>query len=621
MCAHKKNISFILAVLALLVSAMGAQSEELTFSASVDRTRVGLDDYLTLTVSVSGKDIGGISQPDLPSLDGFEIVGTNSSSSSQFTLVNGKMTSSKTIDYIYTLRPREVGKITIGAATLKLKGKTYKTEPIEIEVVAGSASSQGKTQPSPRTSSPSPPSPTENLQSEDLFLRADFDQKKVYPGQQVTVTYTLYNRTQLANVQYEQVPSFTGFWAEEIYNADRLNFQQQVIGGKQYQVAVLKKLALFPTTCGKIQVDPMELVCDLRLRSRDFFDFFGRTKRVRISNKPVTITVQPLPDEGKPQGFAGTVGRFSITASVDQRQVRAGEALQLVVKIRGQGNLKTLPAPQLPPLDNFKSFEPEIQEQMSTTGDKIGGTKTYRYVLIPKQQGQFLIETVQFSYFDPARKAYQTARTEPIAIEVLPGEKGEFPLILGLGREEIKLLGRDIRYIKPSTAAIKDEGGDLYSNRAFQILQIAPLLAIFAAILTRRRRDRIRTDVGYARWRGAYRQSRQGLRAAHRLMRSESSARFYSAMAKTLSNYLGDKLNISVGGITSQHLRDELVGRQMEEQLVQQILDCLHACDYSRFAPASSQLADMETMLKRVRDLISRLEKTGLGTRRRNSSR
>lgn len=612
MFVHKAAHLLILVLCALWVSVVGTQGAELTFTASVDRTRVGLDDSLILTVSVSGKDIGGISEPQLPSLEQFEIVGSNSSSSSQFSIVNGKMTSSKTIDYIYSLRPLDVGKSTIGAATLKFKGQTYRTEPIDIQVVAGSVSGKSQTGQSPGIRAPQAPSVPEELLGEDLFVRAEFDQKKVFLNQQVTVTYALYNRTSLANVQYGQQPTFTGFWTEEMYAADRLNFQQKVIGGKRYQVAVLKKLALFPTTSGDIEIEPMELICDIQVRSRDIFDFWGRTKRVRIASEPATIVVQPLPLDGKPPSFTGAVGQFSLKASVDRSQVKAGEPLKLSVEIRGQGNLKTLPPLQPPALDNFKSFEPEIQEDIAPAENTIGGAKTYQYVLIPKEQGQYRIESFKLPYFDPARKTYHMASTTPIAIDVLPGERGEFPLVVGLGREEIKVVGQDIHYIKPSSVVLKNQRDDLYRNRFFWAFQMVPLMAVGCAIVARRRRDRITRDVGYARYRRAHRRARQGLRAAQKLMRPESSAQFYGTVAKVLFDYLGDKLNISACGTTARQLRDELERHRVEDKLLEEILDFAQTCDYSRFAPASSQLADMESILKRLRDLLARLEKSNL---------
>jgi hypothetical protein len=306
------------------------------------------------------------------------------------------------------------------------------------------------------------------------------------------------------------------------------------------------------------------------------------------------------------------VGQYSIKAGVDHRQIKAGEPVELTVEIRGKGNLKTLPTPQLPSLENFKAFEPEVQEETSKASGTIGGTKAYVYVLIPKEQGSYRIDAIDLAYFDPADKSYHMASTEPIEIEVLPGDREEYPLAVGLGREEIKLVGRDIRYIKPAVATLKNQSGYLYGNRAFQISQVIPLLAVLAAFVARKRRDRISRDIRYARWRRAMRRAREGLRSTKKLIQSDSSAQFYGILSKTLCDYVGDKLNLAASGITSQRLREELGRRKADDTLVEEILDCLSTCDYSRFAPAADRRGDMETMLRRVSDLIARLEKSGL---------
>jgi hypothetical protein len=602
-------LAFLILLTAPIVLTL-AQGEELNFIASVDKTRLGLDDHLVLTVSVSGSDIGGIPEPMLPNLTDFHLVGTNRSSSSQFSLVNGKMTSSKTIDYLYTLRPEKVGRLTIGSATLDFKGTSYRTEPIEVEVVSGSVS--GKNPPRTGVPTPSVPAAPEEVTTNDLFVRVEFDRRTVYVGQQVTATYALYNRANLINVQYGQVPSFTGFWTEEIFDAERLNFQQQVIGGRRYQVAVLKKLALFPTTGGEIEVEPLQLVCDLRQPSRDLFDFFGRTRRAHISTQPATITVKPLPSEGKPPDFSGAVGQYTLKAAVDETQVAAGEPLELTVEIRGEGNLKTLPPPQLPALDDFRSFDPEISESSSHTGGHIGGSKTYSYVLIPKKEGSYHIAPLTITFFDPEKAQYRQVRSEPIDIRVLPGQEETYPLTVGLNKEEIRVLGKDIRYIKPAPAHLKHQGHPLYRSPFFLIVQAFPLLAMVGAILARRRRDRLSADLPYARRRRALKAARKHLKTAEKLIEGTSSAPFCGAISRGLCKYLADKLNLAATGLTAQELSRELSKRGIAQDLIKQMKDCLSACDLARFAPIGEQAEDRWKLLKEARELISRLERAGL---------
>jgi len=611
----KPQYSLFLVTLTLLMTISGlsfAQEEALTFIASVDKTRLGLNDHLVLTVSVSGSDIGGIPEPILPELKDFQLVGTNRSSSSQFTLVNGKMASSKTIDYLYTLRPKKTGPLTIGSASLDFKGTSYRTEPVQIEVVKGSVSGSGKSSSQTQAPAPSAPAVPEELTTDDLFARVELDRRSVFVGQQVTATYTLYNRASLINVQYGQVPSFTGFWTEEIFDAERLDFQQQVIGGKRYQVAVLKTLALFPTTSGEIEVDPLQLICDLRQSGRDLFDFFGRTRRVRISTQPATITVKPFPAEGKPPDFSGAVGQYTLKASANETEVAAGEPLELTVEVRGEGNLKTLPPPRLPALDNFKSFDPEISESITRAGGRIGGRKTYSYVLVPKEEGRHRIDPLRMDFFDPGKAQYRQVRTEPIDILVLPGQEETYPLTVGLSKEEIRILGKDIRYIKPASANLKHQGDPLYGSLLFQIIQAIPLLAVLGAILTRRRRDRLSSDVPYARRRQAAKTARNHLRSAEKLIAETSPAPFHGALSRGLCEYVAGKLNLTSAGLTSQELQEELSKRQIDPELIQRVTDCLSACDLARFAPAGELAEDRRKLLREAKELISKLERAGL---------
>jgi hypothetical protein len=599
-----------LLLLATIPGPVRADDEELTFIASVDRTKVGLDDHLVLTVSVSGSDIGGIPEPMLPDLEDFQLAGSNRSSSSQYTLVNGKMTSSRTIDHLYTLHPRKTGRLTIGPARLDFRGKTYRTDPIQVEVTTGSVSPKSRT--GTQAPAPSAPDVPEEMTTDDLFVRVELDRRTVYAGEQVTATYALYNRTNLVNVQYGQVPSFTGFWSEEIFNAERLSFQQQVIGGKRYQVAVLNRIALFPTTSGEIEVQPLQLICDVRQSGRDLFDFFGRTRRVSISTRPVTVTAKPLPAEGRPADFSGAVGQYTLTARVDHTQVAAGEPLELTVEVRGKGNLKTLPPPRLPALDDFKSFDPEISESISRSGSRIEGRKTYRYVIIPTEEGSFRIDPVSLTYFDPAKVSYQRARSEPIAVRVLPGREETYAPGPGLSKEEIRILGRDIRYIKPAPEDLQSRGDPLYSSLLFQIIQAIPLLAVVGAILTRRRRDRLSADVPYARRRRAVRAARKHLKEAEGLIAKSSSAAFCGALHRGLCQYLADKLNLTVAGLTSQDLRTELSRRDIEQDLIHGVIESMSACDLARFAPGGKQTEDRRQLLSQIRELISRLERAGL---------
>jgi hypothetical protein len=584
----------------------GAGGGELSFIASVDKTRLSIDEQLTLTVTVSGKDVGSVSEPEPPALTGFQVEGTSSSTSTQFQFINGRMSSSKTINFIYYLQPIQIGEIKIGSFRLNMKDEIYHTDPITVRVMK---SGGGPTQP-PRATKPQIPSEEISGRKGDVFLLASYSPQKVWLGEQVTATYFLCTRSDLTNVQYGKLPAYTGFWAEDLYQVKALDFHPQVIDGKRYDVAKLREVALFPTTEGQLKVDPLELVCDVRVRTRDFFDsFWGRSKRLRIRSNPGDIEVIPLPEGGTPEGFAGAVGDFTIQSELDKRQVKAGNPVNLSVTIQGRGNLKLIAGLMLPPLEGFKRYEPEVEEKISKANSRMGGRKVFRYVLIPQKEGDYRIDPITLPYFDPQARCYRLASSQSIILEVTPGEKEEMVASYPLSRE-IKLLGKDIRYLKPNLARLPDQGKDLYQSPLYLLFHILPILAIFASFAYRRHYLRVSQDIGYARQRSAKGLTQKRLRQAKRLLKEGSGEEFYGAISKALTDYIGDKLNISATGLTTDQLLDKLGKRGYPQEVREGYLACFHNCDYARFSPSSMTREGMEEILRLAQKAIFTMEKT-----------
>lgn len=599
-----KRILFITQILFLPIVSF-ATADDLSLTASVDRRKIGLGDQLTLTVSASGSGFESLPEPELPALDQFDVVGSHESSSSQFSIVNGRVSSSKTIDFIYYLSPQKVGKWKIGSAKLTYKDKTYTTESIDIEVVAGAPQQRSRPRPQSRLSQPTQEVDVKNK----LFVKAVVDKKETYVGEQITVTYKLYKGMGLSNVSYQNIPSFTNFWVESLFDAKQLRFKSEVLNGIRYEVAVFKKLALFATTDGTFTIEPLSLSCDVPMRRYDVFDsFFGRSKPVTIETEPVTITVQSLPP-GAPEGFAGAVGAYRISSSVDKTKVEANQPITLIVRISGTGNIKTLPDPVLPPLSDFERFDSESTEETTTIRDILKGSKTFKYVLIPRTEGRYTIDPVSFTFFDPKVKSYRTIRTQSATITATPGAAEEEQVAYGLSKSEIEVIGKDIRYIKPNMASLENQGSFLYQSLWFQLIQLMPLLAIAIAVAYRRHSDRINQDIRYARLRRAHRRAQQRLKEAGRLFEKESPEEFYACVSRAVTDYVGDKLNISGTGITTDQLARELETKGVSEDVKQKLLSCLYECDFGRFAPAGRSKNDIRLVLDSASTVIRMMEK------------
>ncbi len=604
----KTHTAHLLTMLTIcLLTAPGVMAGELTLTASVDRTRVGVNEQFVLTVSANGTGIDNLTQPALPVLEHFQVIGSNTSSSSQFSIVNGKVSSSKTIDFIYYLSPKQAGRWQIGAVQLQHKGKTYATQPIDIDVVAGSTQSQ----PQPASRLPRSQPQREVDVRENLFVKAIVDKREVFVGEQVTVTYKLLKRVGLSDINYQTVPSFTDFWVESLFEAKQLSFQAEVFNGIRYEVAVLKKLALFPTTDGTFTIEPLSLSCQVPVRGYDVFDsFFGRPAQVTIQTDPITVTALPLPS-GAPAGFAGAVGEYDLSASMDKTQVDANQPVTLIVRITGKGNMKTLPEPLLPDLTDFKRYDSGSTVDISSGQDMLKGEKKYTYVLIPKSAGTYVIDPVSFSFFNPRVKSYRTVASSPLTLLATPGSAEE-EKAFGVSRTEVEVVGKDIRYIKPNAVRLDNQGRSLYQNRWFQLAQLVPLAALAMAIVYRRHTDRLNRDVRYARLRRARRAAQNRLKEAEHLLEGGDPEKFHACIHRALTEYMGDKLNISSAGMTIDQMAAELEARGIAPEAKEQVIACLRECDFARFAPGSRSPETLRSLLDSSRRVMEMMEKEGL---------
>ncbi|UCG43165.1 MAG: BatD family protein, partial [candidate division WOR-3 bacterium] len=261
-------------VLTCLLAAVGT-AKELDFSASVDRTLVGLGERFVLTVTVSGTNIGRVPRPTLPELDGLNDLGSTSSQSTNISFVNGRMTQQQTISYIYHLSPNRLGDITIGPTTIEFQGETYQTQPITIIAVKEPQQQAPPPRPQPQRR-PDPFDPfdmwdpfgqrqqqrqpqTGGTVQDNVHVTAYADRTTVYQGEQVTVSYSFYTRLQIGDLQVAGAPSFSGFWVETLFDARQLEFRTREYDGQQYNAAAIKRVALFPTRSGELTVGSMKM--------------------------------------------------------------------------------------------------------------------------------------------------------------------------------------------------------------------------------------------------------------------------------------------------------------------------------------------------------------------------
>ncbi len=605
-------------ILALLfLNASGALAKGISVRAYLDRNAVSVGDQFALSIEVSGSDASKVPAPKPPDLSKFAaFVGSSTSQSIQF--VNGRMSASKTT--IFFFQATAPGMYTIPPVQVVYKSKTYPTNRLTIQVRKKTATAPP---PAPGARGQTPGTTTlpkaTGPRRGDLFLRALVNKRTVYQNEPVVITYRIYTRVSVTGYGIKTLPKTAGFWAEEVPLPQRPQTRNEIYNGIKYVVADLKKMVLFPTAPGKKVIDPMVVTCQVRVRSRrhsrdifdEFFndDFFGREIQQDIKSQPITIQVLPLPEAGKPANFSGAVGQFRLKASLSKDTVKANEAVTLTIRISGSGNIKMLPEPKLKLPPDFEKYEPKVTQKINRTASGVSGFKQFEYVLIPRFPGEQHIAPISFSYFDPRAKTYRTLHSPEFVVRVGRGAQTAVSLGEGLSKEEIRLVGSDIRFIKTEPPEFIRLNATFYKTPLFWLLVFVPLLALGGAFGYKRYQDRLEENVAFARSQRANQFAKKRLQKAKKLLDESTQKEFFAEISRALLGFLADKFNLPPAGIMTDEVEHLMRERGVDEETIRKYLDCLNTCDFQRFAPANSTVADMQSCYNDASEAIVRLEK------------
>jgi len=603
------------AVAAFVLLTESSMAQNGAFEAALDRSTVGLGEQFTLSLTLTSQTMSGGKNLQLPDLRKFHMMsGPNQSSSMQ--IINGA--ASSTVTYSYVLQPKEMGKFTIGSATIEAGGAVLKSQPLTVEVVKAAPRARQQT----ATGEAASPDMADNL-----FLRAVVDRSRVLQGEQINLVFKLYTRVSVVNYAVSKNPAMTGFWSEEVEIPKNITLASETINGKQYRVGVIKRLALFPTQAGTLEIGAMEVQTTVQLpytRSNDPFDAFfrdpfGRNINYATSSPVVKIAVDPLPGNA-PSDFRGAIGQFAMSTAVDKKTTRTNEPLSLKVTLSGTGNIKLLEAPKLDVPPDFEQYTPKVTESISRNQGRISGSKTFEYLMIPRYPGLKVIKPVTMSYYDLNKREYIRLRSPQIELNVEQGAATPGPVVAGAAREDVRMLSQDIRFIKTSTPAFVYGGQRMYARQWFLALVLLPLLGVAGAYLYARQRHVVMLDQAGYRYRKAIKVAQKGLREAEYLLKDKSRQtpepsskqrlRFYSEVSRAFWKYLGDKLDIPQASFSVEGAAAKLQGYGLDQNLILELRTILETCDLARFAPTSLELSAMQKTYDDARRVIVELERT-----------
>jgi BatD DUF11 like domain len=583
-------------IIIILVSLSFLFAQELKVDSYVDQTKIGLSDYLTFTIEISGENANKVSTPKLPNIKGFKNMGSSSSSSSSMYVSGGKMQSEYTQKYTYTLRPLAVGTFLILPIPIKFKKQNYTTGSIKIEVV------QGSTQKVPSASgnlNKSKNNTSDNLE-DNLFLRAKINKSSFFKDEAIVVDYVLYTRHDIANLAFGEEPAFNGFWKEDAYTPTQIKFSRENYEGVLFNSMIMKTIVLFPGQTGKLQIPVMEILVDIRTQARSFFDF-GTTKQYSIRNKPLKINVAELPENGRPDSFTNAVGKFKLSSNISATEMKVGDSFTFTLEVSGNGNLNQFDVPKLPEIQHLRFLDPEISTEINQ--NKTSGKKTIKYLVIAQEKGDFAIPAIAFSYFDVNKKSYITKKTKEYNILIGEGSGSFIPS--STAQSIVQQEGKDIGFIIRKTN-LEDRSiffdSLLYWLAYFLLLLLIPVASIYA-----REQEKLHGNIDYLRQKQAAKILKKYMKQASDY-HSKFDPGFYSAVQTGLSSYLSDKLRIPRGSTTDQILA-ALEAKKLSSDLFNKIKSTFEKCNQARFMPGGFSKQNIDDDYSFLREIIVAISK------------
>ena len=592
------------------------QAEELTFTADAPNAVV-MGETFRLSYTINTHKANGFRLGDITDFD--VLMGPTQSSSSSTSIINGVRTSSRTLTFTCILRPKKEGTYKIPAATINADGNRMTSKEISVKVLPpdqrGASTQQSGSQSAGRGATTAE---SGKIGDDDLFIVATVNKKNVYEQEAILLTYKIYTTVNLTNVS-GKMPDLKGFHTQEVeMPKGNREFQLEHYKGRNYRTIVWSQYVLFPQQSGQLEIPSItfEGTVAQRVQNYDPFEAFfnGGSSYVNVQ-KPIrtpklTINVSPLPS-GKPVSYSGGVGDFSISSSINATELKENEAVTLKLVISGTGNMKLIKTPEVSFPADFEVYDPKIDNKFSLKVGGQSGNKVIEYLAIPRYGGTYTIPPVEFSYFDVKSGAYKTLSTPEYTLNVEKGSgsTGGSAPVGYVSKEELRLLGQDIRYINLKDVHYRPRGQFFYGSLNYWLWYIVPLVVFVVLMIVYRKQAIENANIAKTRTKKAGKVATKRLKMAKKKMDEKDKAGFYDEVLKAIWGYLSDKLNIPQSELSKDNVATELAACQVPEGLIKECVDIIGDCEFARYAPTLSGNAD-DKVYSKVAALMNQLENT-----------
>lgn len=588
----------------LISTVIGAWADEITFTANAPEVVVSGDQF-RLSYTINSQKVRDFRAP---SIKDFEVL-MGPSRSTQYQNYNGVVTNSITFTYI--LMAGKEGTYKIPGATIVADGNNYTSNSVSIKVLPpdqSSGASSGNTRNSSRNQANS-----NKITDKELFMTATASKTNVYEQEAILLTYKVYTQVNLTGLKGD-IPDLKGFHTQEVELPNQKTFTLEHYNGRNYNTTVWRQFVLFPQQTGKIEIPSVtfEGTVSQMVASADPFDaFFNGGNYVNISKNIVTpkltINVKELPT-GKPANFSGGVGEFTLSSSISTQELKTNDAVTIKLVISGTGNMKLLNTPEVGFPKDFEIYDPKVDNKFNLTRNGLAGSKVIEYLAIPRHAGNYTIPPIEFSYFDLKSQSYKTLKTDAYTLNVAKGEGNSEQVVANFtSKEDLKVLGQDIRYIKTGDTRLTQKDDYFFGSTGYWLWYIVPLALFVAFMVIYRKQAMENANVAKVRTKKANKVATKRMKNAGKLLAEKKSEAFYDEVLKAMWGYISDKLSIPVSQLSKDNIEEELQKHQVADELIKEFINNLNDCEFARYAPGN-QDEKMDKIYSSAIEVISKME-------------
>ena len=589
----------------LLAGRLSAQ--DIGVRAAVSSQEIYRGEQITYQIQIEGSDTP--EKPDTSGIADFEVTfeSERANNSHSVTIINGQRSEVVRRGYLYTYRltPRKPGVLTIPPVSVAIDGRSYRTNPVRIQV--------------------NEPRETDNYKLR-LFLSKD----SCYVGEGVVLRVVWYwdverRATSLSSFSVP-VLSSDGFRIVPIEpkaqgSAQLLRIPVQgeetivvqdetTLDGRRFTALSFER-RLVPKGSGIVEIPSATVVFEGVTGYEEYRDFFGRTARREVTAKFVvpsntlSLTVRDLPTEGRPASFSGLIGTYHIEATAAQTAVSVGDPITITIGVYGDGIIDEY---HLPPLAEISTIAegfkiPDDRAEGRTEGNGRIFTQTIR----ARSDKVETIPSISLTYFDPERGEYITSRTNPIPITVketrivtLRDVEGDEPISR---TNELEAMTEGIAHNYDDLEVIEDReiGISVLLSRPFLLagLGIFPLLYIGLLLALKYGQLQSRNE--------SVKRERAALRVLEHGAKSMTDASVdIDRLFDTLKQFLADRCGLPRHSMTIADVRKRLSTGGVREQAIAEIDEIFTECEAGRYGGMESKI--LETLPERIVAVARRID-------------